>query len=231
MSLVLYGGGLIDNRGSIAGTTFSRTRFGPTACAKTTPINVRNQFTTQARANLQSASGLWSNLLTETERQSWNAYALINPVTNVFGAIAYLSGMQWFCKCAINQTNFGVPIATTPPAVGAPSAPLSLSLVATAGTPGSLVLTWTNPALGGTPTMAVWATHNLSAGTSYANSQLRFVTYLAPASGSSDIEADWHTRFLGNPFLAGKKIFVLIFNMDTDNGLTSTGINANCIVT
>jgi hypothetical protein len=231
MSLVLYGGGVIDNRGSISGNTYSRSKFGATIRAKTSPINIKNNFTTRNRANLQTVSGLWQTTLTETERQGWNAFALVNPVTNVFGQISYLSGMQWFTKCAINQTNFGVPIVTTAPTVPAPSAPLSLSVAATNGSPGAIVITYTEPTLTGTPTLVVWVTPMLSPGLSFANNQFRLVTYVAPGGSPSDIEADWHTRFGAYPLVLGKKIFVMAYNMNVDNGTTSAAIIANGIIT
>jgi len=230
MSLVLYGGGVIDNRGSISGNTYSRSKFGATIRAKTSPINIKNVHTTRNRANLQSVTGMWQTVLTETERQGWNAYALVNPVTNVFGQISYLSGMQWFTKCSINLVNFGVPIVTTAPIVAAPAAPLTFSMSVTNGSPGAIDLTWTEPTLPGTPTLVVWLTPLLSPGLSFANNQLRLITYTAPAGSPADLEADWHTRFGASPIIIGKKIFGLIYNMNVDNGTTSAGILTNTIV-
>src|SRR6478752_1762055 len=128
MSLVLYGGGVIDNRGSISGNTFSRSKFGATIRAKTSPINIINAKTSQRRATLQSVAGLWGTLLTETERQQWNAFALLNPRTNVFGQIRYLSGMQWFTKLSINLVNANISVVTTPPSTGSYPAMNSLSI-------------------------------------------------------------------------------------------------------
>jgi len=231
MSLVLYGGGIIDNRGSISGNTFSRSKFGATIRAKTTPINIRNEKTTQRRAFLQATAGQWSNILTETERQAWNAFALLNPRTNVFGQISYLSGMQWFTKCNAVLAQYGGAPVTTPPTTGSYPSITSLSVTATAGSPGALNVTWVNPTLPGTGTFEIWATPNLTPGTYYVNSKLRYVDRIAGSSDTVDFEAGWHRTFGDIPFLAGSKIYILCHNLDTDTGVTSAGVFASCIIT
>lgn len=231
MSLALYGGGVIDNRGSISGNTYSRSKFGATIRAKTTPINVVNALTSQYRANLQSVSGMWGKTLTEPQRQAWNAFALLNPQTNVFGQISYLSGAQWFTRCAINNTNQGVSISVTPPVSGTIAAPISISAVATADPGGTLVMTWVNPALGLTDKIVFWTTPNISPGISYANNKLRATSYQTATSASTDIQADWHIRFKGIPLLQGQKIGILAFNIDGNTGVTSAGIFTSCIIT
>ena len=233
MSLVLYGGGVIDNRGSISGNTYSRSKFGATIRAKTSPVNVRNNNTTQARETLQSVTQTWRSALTEAQRQAWNAFALVNPRTNVFGNISYLSGMAWFTMLMVNMQNNGGAPYTAPPGTGSQVGLSTLSLTAVHGTPGTLTINYTHAVGAGSFDLHLFASPNVSPGISYANSILRDIGYvpLIASPGSNGIVTQWSTRFHAANVLLGKKIFVLAQVIDTTTGVQSPGIIASTIAT
>lgn len=230
MSIVLLGGGILDKRGSVGGDTYSRSKFGATVRAKTSPINPKTNFQGQARCRLQGVSNMWSQVLTEIERMQWNAFALLNPQTNVFGQTSYLSGQQWFSKLSVNILQVGGTIVTTPPISGSYPALTSLALSATNG-PDSILLSFTYGAYTGTPMLYTFATPILPAGTFYANNKFRFVDSRALPGAFADVVTQWKARFVNVAPLIGTKVFVLAKVIDQDTGIDSPGIIASDIVT
>src|SRR5882724_6355282 len=144
MASVLYGNGIIDARGSVGGTVMTRGRSGATHKAKTSPVQPPSSVRNVKQGIFVTASRAWSLTLSAADRAAWNAFALVNPSTNAFGAKAYLSGFQWFCKCAMNKLAMNGSFNNTPPLSGSLSGPLSFSTVANSAAGGSLVLTWTD---------------------------------------------------------------------------------------
>lgn len=233
MALALFGNGVIDVRGSVAGTTFSRSKFGATMRAKTSPVIPTSAFASASRALLPSITTDWANLLTAVERAAWNAFALLNPSTNVFGQVAYLTGAQWYTKTQINITLVGGTRYTTPPAYGSYPGLTTCSLASAHGSPGTITVDAGGTFPLGTPYLHVFASPNLSPGISYVNSVLRDIGFFsglgAPASYPAITE--WRARFSNLVPLQGKQIFVLCTAIDKDTGLQSPGVFANAIVT
>jgi hypothetical protein len=233
MALALFGNGVIDVRGSVSGTTYSRSKFGATMRAKTSPVIPTSSFASAARTLLPNVSADWANLLTATERAAWNAFALLNPSTNVFGQVSYLTGAQWYTKTQINVTIGGGSRYTTPPVAGSMTGLLTLTVTAVHGSPGTLDIAYTH-AIGTGPYYAhVFASPNLSPGISYVNSVLRDIGFfpLADSGLGNACITEWRTRFNNLSLLTGKQIFVLVSVMDNSTGIQSPGIFASTLVT
>jgi hypothetical protein len=229
MALVLYGGGIIDARGSVSGNTLSRSKFGSTMRAKTSPIIPVSTTRGGAQGLLVQLSRNWSILLNETERAMWNAFALVNPATNVFGQVSYLSGQQWYVRINANLTLVNGTLTTTPPATASYPGLTTLVVGTTGGTPGTIGISWTSDTPAGTPVINFFATQNVSPGIFYVNSLLRRVNYVALSGTSADITGPYTTRFPNTNILTGKKIFVLANLIDQDSGASGPGIIASAI--
>lgn len=82
--------------GSSGGTTYGRNRFGYYIRNRTKPVNPNTSKQSTARMNFSTASSRWRDVLNQTQRDGWNAYASGTPVTNKLGQTIYLTGHQWY---------------------------------------------------------------------------------------------------------------------------------------
>lgn len=223
MALVLPGGGITDITGSIGGTIFQRCKFGVTIRNRTRPLDPLTKNNTKRRAVLQTTSRMWSNNITESDRAQWNAFALLNPQTNPFGQIGYLSGMNWFVKLNAEFVATGGSIIATPPASGTYPAGTTVTFVADSSAGGSLVTTWDVPEWEGTPEVRCFMTPNQNAGVSYANSRMRFIGQVDASTGTHDWITQWQARFPGLAILTGKKLLGILIFVDADTNAPSAG--------
>lgn len=235
MSLVLYGGGIIDNRGSVSGNTFSRSKFGATMRAKTSPVNPNTAKMGLAKSKLVTASRAWATVLTDAQRDTWNAWALTQPQTNVFGQVSYLSGQQWFTKLSVNLVNLGGAAITSPPTSSSYNGLITLTTDATAA--GTYNINVTYPANSGTPYFRIFSSWAISPGVRYAAKQLRDIgSTIASAGGAASptttpILSLFDAALPDAPFYAGAALFTFVMLQDQDTGVTSPGALSRCIIT
>lgn len=103
--------------GSIGGTTYSHNSAGLYRRARAIPVNpntaaqqaVRNDFTTLALA--------WSQTLTQAQRDEWDNYAVLTPITGKLGDPLTLSGQQMYIRCNATILAGGVARVDTGPAI------------------------------------------------------------------------------------------------------------------
>lgn len=98
MANILLGGGITDMRGSIGGTTFSRSAAGNYARARMKPVNPRSALQNLRRANLAHLANHWSQHLTPEERADWRAYAEGTTWSNRLGQSIDISGLAAFVR-------------------------------------------------------------------------------------------------------------------------------------
>lgn len=230
MSLVLYGNGVVDNRGSVGGSTYSRSRAGATIRAKTSPTQWKSDLRQQAKGKLATISQQWANILTDAERVAWNSFALITPSTNVFGQTTYLSGQSWFCKCNVNLLNAGATLLTAPPA--SPSVPglISLTIVPDSSAGGSVGITYTDAGLPADFYLSMKFTQPISPGIYYVNNLLRQILYAHNQVSGFSITTPYTDRFPQVVYDAGRKVFALATIIDSTSGIESPPIMASGIV-
>ena len=97
--LIKFGGGVIDARGSIGGNTFSRSRFGNYARARTTPINPRSSRQAAIRAAMMILSEQWrESPMDNSKRAAWELYASSVSWTNKLGEVVNLTGFNHFMR-------------------------------------------------------------------------------------------------------------------------------------
>lgn len=229
MSNVLYGGGVIDARGSVSGITMSRSRFGASHRAKVSPIQPQSPFQTEARNWLSNWSQTWSQVLTAAQRAAWNSYALTTPATNVFGQTSYLTGHQWFVRLNSNIQRCSGASILVPPAFTSMPGFTALSCTSS-HVPGAVLrVFYAAPALPGTPYMYLFASQSLSPGIAYANNQLRFIGALPLAGSPINWEGSYLTRFRNVYPVGGRKTFILGTIVDQASGLQSAGFITSSI--
>lgn len=110
----------------------SHNRFGAYLRARTIPVNPTTTPQLNARNNLSAASANW-RALTAEQKASWNAYAQGVTLYDRLGRAYTPTGPQAYVSCARNVYVYDTAAAlpTTPPAVAAPVALLSMTITAT----------------------------------------------------------------------------------------------------
>ncbi|GAI82401.1 unnamed protein product, partial [marine sediment metagenome] len=98
MALAKYGGGLIELRGSIAGNTYSRNRYGAYVRARTKPINPDTPLQTQVRSALAWSVEHWFSSASPDQRIAWGDYADKVNMLNKLGEVMRLSGYNHFVR-------------------------------------------------------------------------------------------------------------------------------------
>lgn len=97
MALIKLGPAIVDARGSVAGTTFSRNRFGAIMRARVTPVNPSSARQENARAIVSSLSEQFhESPMTDAKRIAWGVYAASINAVNKLGESITLTGFNAF---------------------------------------------------------------------------------------------------------------------------------------
>ena len=227
MAKILFTAIVADVRGKIAGTVFSKNRYGAYARTKVTPVN-RNTVKQQgARAILTIVSQAWK-CLSEAQRKGWNEGAKNFIRTNVFGDVRNLSGSALFARLNANLLHIGESrIVNCPLPVSVPSV-VTLSGAAVNSVQ-SMTLTF-SPAIDAGVSVEVYATAGLSAGKNFVKSEFKKIATKSSAfeTGGS-IAADYATVFGAVP-AAGTKVFVQLKHVDNATGQPGAVVKTSFIV-
>lgn len=116
MSLVKYGGGVVQMSGSIAGTTFARNASGNYARAKTKPINPSSALQVSRRTLMAYLTEYWHETCTATQRTAWATYANAVAMKNRLGESIKISGFNHFCRSNAVHMTMGLAITPEGPA-------------------------------------------------------------------------------------------------------------------
>ena len=117
MALIKLGPLVADIRGSIGGTVFARNRGGAYARNRTTPLNPQSAAQVAVRAAFGVLSNNWTTVLTQDERDAWDAWAGQVPVPNAFGEDRFLSGINAYVAGNSLLSQAGAPLVTNAPTV------------------------------------------------------------------------------------------------------------------
>lgn len=98
MALVRYGGGIVQQSGSIAGNTYARNRYGNYVRARTKPVNPNTAAQVKIRSAVAYCCDRWSNTLTAGQRTAWNLYASNVVMKNKLGESINLSGFNHYIR-------------------------------------------------------------------------------------------------------------------------------------
>lgn len=101
--------------GSVAGTTYSRNRFGQYIRKRATPTNPATAKQVARRAIVTAASAAWKGL-TQLSRDSWKSWAENHPKLDSLGQQIWLTGFQWFVSTYSNAETAGQALPADAPA-------------------------------------------------------------------------------------------------------------------
>lgn len=167
-----------DVRGSVAGTTFSRNRYGSIARQKVSPVQPRTTRQLAQRAIFTSGSQAWRTL-TALVMGQWATFAANHPIVDVFGDAQTLSANAAYTRIYANAVTGGLPAPTDPPVDVTPG-PLMTSAPAV-GSTGIVTVTFTdNPVVD--DVYLVYTTHGKSPGASFVNSDYRLAGVIVGAA-------------------------------------------------
>lgn len=85
--------------GSIGGTTYAHNTAGLYRRARSIPVNPNSSAQQGVRANLTTLAQAWNAVLTQAQRDAWDNYATLSPVTGRLGDELVLSGQQMYIRC------------------------------------------------------------------------------------------------------------------------------------
>jgi len=115
MASVKLGGGVVEIRGSIAGNTFSRNRYGAYMRARISPVNPNSEKQSRVRGIMSVVSKDWFDTLTAEQREAWIQFAANMPVTNRLGEVINLSGFNQYVASNQAALNAGLPAIAAGP--------------------------------------------------------------------------------------------------------------------
>lgn len=226
MARVKFGSIITDSRGKIAGTFLRLTHWGVQlnrAAQRKTQLTTRQLI---QGAILGSTAPVWSEQLTETEREDWRALAATQTSVDQWGDTYPLTGIALFTRVNSQRIAAGLPILTTAPADQAVTAPLTATLTIGAGPTLSVAFTAT-PA----PTnhrVKIWATAPMSQGTSVAQRRSHLLKISSVAAASPiDFTAEYLAIFGSLP--AGKKVYCELAFWNQATGAQSPKLLTNDI--
>lgn len=115
MALIRFGGGIVEMRGSIGGTVYSRNRSGAIARARVTPVNPQTPRMSAIQAIIAQVTAAWANLLSDAQRAAWAVFADNVPSKNKLGEEISLSGFNQYVKSNTVLLNAGLAVIADAP--------------------------------------------------------------------------------------------------------------------
>jgi len=122
MALIKFGAAIVDARGSIAGTTFSRNKSGAYVRARVKPVNPKSVRQEAARTILSYLAEYWHKTLSPTVRGHWETYAAAVPMLNKLGETIHLSGYNHFMRSnSVRMTSHPTAVNFAPTVLSLPA--------------------------------------------------------------------------------------------------------------
>lgn len=116
MALVKYGGGIVQQSGSIAGNTYARNRFGNYVRSRTTPVNPKSSRQMGARVLMMFLAEQWREApMTDVIRTAWQTYANSVNWQNKLGELVTLTGFNMFMRGNTASMRVGGALVTAGP--------------------------------------------------------------------------------------------------------------------
>lgn len=199
----LSGIGVVDIRGKLNGTIFSKNRGGAYVRTKVTPTNPQTVAQMFVRGVFAAISSAWS-ALSQLQRNSFNGFVAAYATTDIFGDLKNPSGKSLYQRLNQNLAISAQPQITT---CVAPSEVPFAGLVSAAG---DVSLNSFDMTTSGTTTgtkLLIFATPPLSQGTTFVKNKLRLLTVRAGGPASvENIRAAYTEKF--GPLTAGANIYI-----------------------
>lgn len=124
MARVQYGGGVVNFRGSIAGSTFQRNAGGEIVRLRRVNTSTPTSAMTLVQAATSNLTTIWQSLA-PYYIDLWNIFAAANPRINLYGQSKTLSGYNWFMHINSNQVLQELSVTISPPHYSVPTGMLT----------------------------------------------------------------------------------------------------------
>ena len=165
--------------GSLAGVTYSHNRGGQYMRARAVPVNPNTQQQQDVRNYMASRSSAWGSVLTQAQRDSWEAYADQVLLTDALGEPRKATGLNHYVRCNVPRMQAamaGSPLQVAPATfdLGSYTNPV-LGVISAVGSTASIAYTNSDPwaiAVGGA--MLVYASKGQSPATNYFKGPYRY---------------------------------------------------------
>ncbi len=169
--------------GSIAGTTYSHNSAGLYRRARSIPVNPNSAAQQGVRSNLTTLSQAWNAVLTQAQRDAWDNYATLSPITGKLGDELVLSGQQMYIRCNTVRLLAGVArvdVGPTVPGLIALTTPVATISIAAADISTAFDNTdqWANETGGG---LNIQTSRFISAGRNFFRGPHRFLQFVEGA--------------------------------------------------
>lgn len=222
MAKVKFGAMVNDARGKMDGVVYSKNQYGAYVRQKVSPVNPLTARQTLVRQRLATLSKYWAGTLTAAQRASWNGFAKLNPVVDVFNDKQQLSGLACFVRLNSAILNSGDTLIDTPPVDLDVTGLTSVTITATAG-PSVVSIAFTATPLAAGHKLYIWATPGLSAGVTFFKPFLRFIGASAAAAASPYVATAAYTAKYGDT-ISGTQIGFLVAVIDGTKGSVAPGL-------
>lgn len=101
--------------GSVGGLTASTNRGGAYFRRRSTPVNPRTPEQIAVRTGLSNIAGVWSQVLTQAQRDAWTLFGKNVPKVNVLGEARQQSGIAAFVAANTPRLQTGLPVVLDGP--------------------------------------------------------------------------------------------------------------------
>lgn len=227
MAKVKFGAIVTDMRNKVGSQVFSRNRSGAYVRGFQTSVPSSTASQVIVRNRLATLASNWS-LLTQSQRDAWNAAVSAFLHTDIFGSVFRPSGFDLFCKLNANLLQIGGSQIDVPPLPGSTPAVSSLSITAESVTPSVFVSIGETDISSGYK-VVIMCTACISPGINYVKHLVREVVIITPSgAGTYDISAEYITKF--STITSTKRISVCAIVVNETTGQKSIPLWATCIV-
>jgi len=216
-----------DARGSIAGVTFTRNRYGAVARQKVSGVQPRTVRQLDQRSIFTQATQGWRNL-TAAQQAEWAAYAVSHPFSDVFGDSQVLAGNALYTGIISDLLTLGLAPITDPPPD--PTLEPAAATAAAADSGAGTITVTTAAQVVDTGYYEVWATPALSPGAQFAGSKLRLVGVEATVAAAVTVVANPTTFGATVGIIAGDTTVVFVRRFDP-NGVRLDLTRFNVVAT
>jgi hypothetical protein len=217
-------------RGTIGGIVFSENSSGAYAKQLKRPVPRNSSYQQAFRQNLADVGYHWDDL-TDGQRADWDAFAA-NPNEldyDPWSVQRFLTGYQWFARCAQRRLYVDAVWPTDAPTGAAQTPMADLALTAEPFPAGATEVSWSGPHL--TATDALIVEFGLNTHPYATTPQTPYLIVAAPydtGDGPYDISLISELRF--GHLVAGQKAFIRAFNQ-AEAGNRSLASLASVIIT
>lgn len=214
--------------GSVGGMVYSHNTGGQYAKISAVPTNPQTPAQSAARGNFGGNSALYRALL-PAEQQSWINYGQSSPRVDAIGNVHPISGVAAFISTQRNLNTAGGAATTIAPAPVGSDAIITVAVAAVAGA-GTVIVTVDPDPVPADHTMVFQSTIPVSAGVNNLNSLYRQIgTEVATTAGPFDMSAEWIAKY--GSLIAGMKIGMRVYLINSITGEVSVGVSAQTIIT